>query len=71
MLGFAALVGGTAFATGEDGAAGWLPFAAWTKVASLAQLRDQVNADNGAFHDHAESMTKSEGFHLPIMGFRF
>jgi hypothetical protein len=71
MLGFAALVGGTALATGGDSAAGWLPFAAWTKVASLAQLRDQVNADNGAFHDHAESMTKSEGFHLPIMGFRF
>ena len=71
MLGFAAIVVGTALATGEDAAAGWLPFAAWTKVASMAQVRDQVRADNGAYEDRAGSMTRAGGIRVPLLGLRF
>ena len=34
----------TGLVTGKDGAAGWLPFAVWTKVASLLHLSDQLKA---------------------------
>jgi len=71
MLGFAAVVVGTALATGEDGAAGWLPFATWIKVASLAQVRDQVRADNGAHEDRESFMTRAGGFRVPLVGLRF
>ena len=53
LLGVTALAGGTAWATGRDGAAGWLPLLAWTKVASLLHLRDQVRAAN-AVHQARE-----------------
>lgn len=53
LLGVAALAGATAAATGKDGAAGWVPIAAWTKVGSLLHLRDEVNAANGALEDRA------------------
>jgi len=38
----------TGVATGKDGAAGWIPFIVWTKVASLLHLSDQVSAMNAA-----------------------
>jgi hypothetical protein len=71
MLGFAAMVAGTAFYTGNDGAAGWAPFAAWIKIASLAQVRDQVRADNGAWKDRAEGLAATRGPRLPLVGLRF
>ena len=54
LLGVTAIAGGTAWATGRDGAAGWIPLLAWTKVASLLHLRDQVRAAN-AVHQVRES----------------
>jgi len=71
MLGFAAIVAGTAVATGKDGAAGWLPFAGWAKLASLAQVRDQVAANNGAHKDRAGGMTFAQGLRLPLVALRF
>jgi|APSaa5957512622_1039677.scaffolds.fasta_scaffold80726_2 hypothetical protein len=71
LMGFTALVVGTAVATGKDGAAGWLPFAAWTKLASLAQLRDQVRADNAAYKDRAAGMTGAGGLRMPLVALRF
>lgn len=71
MLGFAAIVIGTALATGEDGAAGWLPFATWIKLASLAQVHDQVLADNGAHDDRDGFMSRAGGFRVPLVGLRF
>ena len=46
--------------TGKDGAAGWVPIGAWTKLASLLHLRDQVRAIN-AFHDSLEETDLSYG----------
>jgi hypothetical protein len=71
MLGFTALVVGTAITTGKDGAAGWLPFAAWTRLASLAHLRDQVNADNAAYKDRARGVASASGLRLPLIALRF
>ena len=48
LLFFSAAAIGTGWATGKDGAAGWVPLAAWTKVASLLHLRDQISAGNRA-----------------------
>ena len=53
MVGVTAIAGGTAWATGRSGAAGWIPLLAWTKVASLLHLRDQVRAAN-AVHQERE-----------------
>ena len=53
MVGVTAIAGGTAWATGRSGAAGWIPLLAWTKVASLLHLRDQVRAAN-AVHQARE-----------------
>lgn len=41
----------TAIQTGQDGAAGWVPVMAWTKVASLLHLADEIGASN-ASHGH-------------------
>ena len=60
MLGVTAIAGGTAWATGRDGAAGWLPLLAWTKVASLFHLRDQVRAAN-AVHQSREQAARLGG----------
>lgn len=51
LAGAAAAATATALATGTDGAAGWVPLAAWLKVASLLDLRDQVRAMNGTGTD--------------------
>lgn len=50
LLAFSAAAVATAGLTGKDGAAGWVPFAVWTKAAALAQVRDEVAALNAA-HD--------------------
>ncbi|MDA0336256.1 MAG: hypothetical protein O2782_13910 [bacterium] len=71
MMGFAAVVAGTAIATGRDGAAGWLPLAAWIKVASLAQVRDQVGANNAASKDRASGMARLDGLRVPLLAVRF
>lgn len=54
LLGVTGVAAGTAWVTGRDGAAGWIPLLAWTKVASLLHLRDQVRAAN-AVHQARES----------------
>jgi TM2 domain-containing membrane protein YozV len=48
LLGLTALAAVTAFATGEDGAAGWVPISVWIKISSLTNLRDQVSAINAS-----------------------
>lgn len=48
LLGLTAIAAATAFATGEDGAAGWVPISVWIKISSLANLRDQVSAINAS-----------------------
>ena len=51
----------TAIKTGGDGAAGWVPVMAWTKVASLLHLRDEIGASN-ASHGHGEgSLNTADG----------
>lgn len=70
ILGFAAVVVGSAIATGNDGAAGWAPFAAWVKIASLAHLRDQVDADNAAYRDRADGLAGSTPT-FPVLALRF
>ena len=54
LLGVTGVAAGTAWVTGRAGAAGWIPLLAWTKVASLLHLRDQVRAAN-AVHEARES----------------
>ena len=55
LLGLAAAAVGTAVATGESTAAGWVPFSAWIKVSSLTNLRDQVRAINqSSLRSHVE-----------------
>lgn len=51
LIGLAAAAVGTGVATGEDGAAGWVPISTWIKIASLFHLRDQVRAMNQAAAD--------------------
>jgi len=51
LIGLAAAAVGTGIATGEDGAAGWVPISTWVKIASLFHLRDQVRAMNHAADD--------------------
>ena len=53
LLLFSAAAVTTGILTGKDGAAGWVPIGAWTKLASLLHLGDQVRAIN-AFHDSLE-----------------
>ena len=53
LMGVSTIAVTTAIATGEDGAAGWVPISAWIKVASLLHLRDEVQAMNHAA-DEAE-----------------
>ena len=48
LLGLTAAAVGTAFATGEDTAAGWGPISVWIKISSLTNLRDQVRAINAS-----------------------
>lgn len=48
LLGLAAAAAGTAIATGESTAAGWVPISVWIKVSSLTNLRDQVQAINAS-----------------------
>ena len=48
LLGLTAVAVGTAFATGESGAAGWVPISVWIKFSSLTNLRDQVRAINAS-----------------------
>lgn len=42
LLALAGAVVGTGLATGKDGAAGWVPLAAWVKVASLVNLHAEL-----------------------------
>lgn len=51
LVGLAAAAVGTGIATGENGAAGWVPISAWIKVASLLNLRDEVRAMNQAVEE--------------------
>ena len=60
LLLFSAAAVTTGILTGKDGAAGWVPIGAWTKLASLLHLRDQVRAIN-AFHDSLEEADLSYG----------
>lgn len=46
LLFFSGAAVATGLVTGKDGAAGWLPLAVWTKVASLLNLKDQISAGN-------------------------
>ncbi len=46
LMGLTVTAVGTAFLTGAETAAGWVPLSAWVKVASLAHLRDQVQSIN-------------------------
>lgn len=46
LAGVGALAVGTGIATGKAGAAGWVPICCWLKLASLADLWDQVRAIN-------------------------
>ena len=46
LLLFSGAAVATGLATGKDGAAGWVPLAVWTKVASLLHLKDQISASN-------------------------
>ena len=46
MMGLAGVIAGTAVATSTDAVAGWLPLAAWVKVASMLNLYDEVSAMN-------------------------
>jgi hypothetical protein len=46
LLLFSGVAVATGLATGKDGAAGWVPLAVWTKIASLLHLRDEVSAGN-------------------------
>jgi hypothetical protein len=48
LLALAGAVVGTGFATGKDGAAGWVPLAAWVKVASLVNLHAELKGINAA-----------------------
>ena len=48
LLGLTAIAVSTAFATGEDAAAGWVPISVWIKISSLANLRDQVSGINAS-----------------------
>ncbi|MEW6752885.1 MAG: hypothetical protein AB1505_18180 [Candidatus Latescibacterota bacterium] len=54
LLGLGSAVGATAVLTGKDGAAAWVPLAAWLKVASLLNLRDEVLAMNRAPRQEGE-----------------
>ena len=46
LWGLTGVAAATAWATGEDGAAGWAPLSVWLKAASLFHLRDKVQAMN-------------------------
>lgn len=46
LLGLAGAVVGTGLATGRSGAAGWVPLAAWIKVASLVNLHAELRGIN-------------------------
>ena len=46
LMGLTVTAVGTAFLTGADTAAGWVPLSAWIKIASLFHLRDQVQSIN-------------------------
>jgi hypothetical protein len=46
LLALAGAVVGTGLATGKDGAAGWVPLAAWVKVASLVNLHAELKGIN-------------------------
>lgn len=46
LMGLTATAVGTAVLTGAETAAGWVPLSVWVKLASLAHLRDQVQAIN-------------------------
>ena len=48
LMGLTVTAVGTAYLTGAETAAGWVPLSAWVKIASLAHLRDQVQAINKA-----------------------
>ena len=43
---FSAAAAATAVTTGKDGAAGWAPILAWTKVAAMFHLADEIQAIN-------------------------
>ena len=48
MVMFTAAAVVTGLITGKDGAAGWIPIAAWTKIGSLLHLNDEVMAINNS-----------------------
>ena len=78
LLLFTAAAVGTGFLAGRDGAAGWVPIVAWTKLASLLHLRDEVRAING-HHDarldaeasYGDAGRMSEGPPFVRLGFKF
>jgi len=64
LVGLAAAAVGTGIATGEDGAAGWVPISAWIKVASLLNLRDETRAMNQAAEE-GDGGGNGNPLHLP------
>ena len=68
LLGLTAVAVGTAFATGEDTAAGWVPISVWIKISSLTNLRDQVRALNAA--GLSVEMGALRGQPMPVPGLR-
>ncbi len=46
LISFTGIALATAFITGEDATAGWLPLLSWVKIASMFQLNDKINAIN-------------------------
>ncbi len=78
LLLFSAAAAGTGFLAGREGAAGWVPIVAWTKLASLLHLRDQVGAINAYHERQLEADTRyGEAGRTPSsppflrLGFRF
>lgn len=61
LLGIGSLAAATAALTGEDAAAGWIPFVAWTKIASVAHLRDHVRAANAVHMERAAGLAGAGG----------
>ncbi len=70
LLGLAAAAVGTAVATGESTAAGWVPFSVWIKISSLTNLRDQVRAINQSSLRSRVELGILEGRQTPVPALR-
>jgi hypothetical protein len=55
LLALAGAVVGTGLATGKSGAAGWVPLAAWVKVASLVNLHAELRGINALARERQQA----------------